>query len=158
MKQISNLSDLMQFILKCQDTPTELNLGELKKEVDIYLKVSYIKSEPFNSLVLAEALSYLAGQIREEVNKEIPLVFPEDKSTIEYGGSKITLRRTPEYAFPKDAKIERFKESIEALKGKRQVFDDEIKEYNNSIKTIQQNLIEQGKALIKRTKHSIIIK
>lgn len=148
--------DESELTMITEDTP--INLNNLQKELDNDVNYSYISDEPFNSIVLAESLKKIADKIKEKSTVIIPDRLPSDKSTVEYGGNKITLRRTPEYLFPKHAKINRINAEIEGLETEMKEYKESIKQHKEQIKTIKEQLIEQGKAIYKGDKHSIIVK
>lgn len=136
------------------ETFPPLRFKKYKDLIDIQLKNSYIKEEPFNSLILAEILSYLASVIKQRAIEHLPSKF-EDTSTVTYGDSKFTLRRTPVYEYPQNSKLLKLEELVKEME---QTHKQEVKGYKDSIKTIKEQLIQSGEARMLETKHSIVIK
>jgi len=132
----------------------DLNLKECKDAIDIHIKNSYIRDEPFNAIVLAEALAHLSRTIKDRAMEHLPIRFGED-STVEYNGTKFTLRRIPQYEYPDDPRLVKMQELVEQLETKHK---EEVKSYKDSIKTIKEQLVQSREAKIKDTKHSLVIK
>jgi len=147
-----NLIKTLTYILRQGDEPEELTMDN-KTEVDINLKTSYITKNPFNSLILANLLIYTGEQIKSKVQECIDLHI-KDSPTVEYNGSKITLRKVPVYEYDND-KIDRLEKFIEERKSE---YKDSIKDYEESIKTIKKQMVESGEAKLTNTKSIIVLK
>lgn len=135
-----------------------------KNELDFLYENLYIDSQDFALqaiylLTLADFLERLGGEIKDRVKADAIKEHSQNSTepTLEAFGKKIQIRKTPQYIFPPNKRIDSLKQKIESLTEKVSPVLQEIDDIKQSIKTIEKQLIVDGEVIEGEPKLTIAI-